>query len=404
MGAKRAAAAAMISAILVHAHVHVAFAADLAISPASATLAPRATQAFAASGGSASGYVWSMAAAPSGGTVTSSGLYTAGPAPNVVDQVQVTDSLLNVATANVTVTASLSIAPPGITLAPGNVQQFIASGGSPPYSWSLVANASGGTVSSSGLYTSGPTVGNDTVRVADSVGSAFTVPVDVVAAVPLGTPCTSAGTCPATASGNAYCVDGVCCDSVCSGQCQACNTAQSIGSCVTIAGPSVLPRPACPMSDSNNVCTQTICDGLNPTSCAQLVGADVVCVVATCIDGVGTPSAVCDGDGGCPEVDASSCGTYACIAGACAASCTNTSECSPGNYCDVTSATCVSPLPSDLPDAEPASASTTSGTGCGIVRAGYAHSLTLAPLFCGAILARRRRRLSPTETRKRARR
>jgi hypothetical protein len=38
------------------------------------------------------------------------------------------------------------------------------------------------------------------------------------------------------------------------------------------------------------------------------------------------------------------------------------------------------------------------------VRAGYAHSLTLAPLFCGAILARRRRRLSPTETRKRARR
>ena len=392
MRAGLAAAGGMIVTLI--SQVHLTFAANLAISPASATLAPRATQAFTASGGSASGYVWSMAAAPSGGTISSSGLYTAGPAPSVVDQVQVTDSLLDIATANVLVTASLAIAPPGITLAPGNVQQFTASGGSPPYSWSLVLNGSEGTISSSGLYTAGSTVGNDTVRVADSVGSAFTVPVDVVAAVPLGTPCTTAGTCPLAANGNAYCVDGVCCDSACSGQCQACNTAQSAGSCVTIAGPAVGPRLACPMSDSNNVCTQTICDGVNPAACDSLVGADVTCRIATCIDTVGTPTAVCDGEGGCPEVDASSCGTYACIAGACATSCTNTSECSPGNYCEVTSGKCVEPLPSDLPDGGPASASTKSGSACGIGRDPYAPSSPLVLLFWSAIVARRWRRLS----------
>lgn len=391
-----AAVATIIACLLAEAPV--AWAADIIIAPPNATLAPRATQAFTASGGSGSGYAWSMASAPSGGTISSSGLYTAGPVPNVVDQVQVTDSLLDVATANVTVTASIAIVPPEITLAPGNVQQFTASGGSPPYSWSLVANGSGGTISSSGVYTAGPTVGNDTVRVADSTGSAITVPVDVVSAVPIGTRCTTAGTCPATADGNAHCVDGVCCDSDCSGQCQACNTANWIGSCATIAGPPVGPRPACRMGDSNNVCTQTICDGLNPTSCDRLVGADVTCHVATCVDAVGTPSAVCNAEGGCPDVDASSCGTYACIANACATSCTNTSECSPGNYCEVTSGTCVEPSPSDLPDAGGGSAATTSRSGCAIGRESHAPSLTLEIFSWLAILARRRHGMSTLET------
>jgi len=388
--AKFATVTATIAGLLVH--VHMAFAGDVAIAPASATVAPRASQAFAASGGSGTGYVWSMAAALSGGTISSSGLYTAGPTPNVVDRVQVTDSESNVGTANVTVTANVTITPPEITLAPGDVQQFKASGGSPPYSWSLVANGSGGTISSSGLYTAGSSVGSDTVRLADSLGNAITVPGHVVAAVPLGTPCTTSGTCPPTSDGNAYCVDGVCCDSACSGQCQACNIARTIGSCVTIAGPPVGARAACPMSDSNNLCTQMICDGVDPNGCDKWVGSDVTCRVATCVDLVGTPSSVCDGDGGCPDIEASSCGTYACISNACATSCTNTSECSPGNYCDVDSGSCVAPLPIDLPDAGPGPVPGANHGGCGVGRGSSAPAAALALVVSAGIVVRRRRR------------
>jgi hypothetical protein len=373
-------------------------AASLAVSPKTATVAPRGTQQFSATGGSGSGYTWSLTAAPSGGNISASGLYTAGPTPNVVDDVQVTDSAFAVATATVTVGGGVAIAPPGITLAPGNVQQFTASGGSPPYSWQLVANGSGGSVSSAGLYTAGPTLGQDTLRLADSVGGAVTATIHVVAVVPVGTPCTTSGTCPATSDGNAYCVDGVCCNSACTGQCQACNTAGALGSCVTIAGPPVGQRSPCPADDPSNVCSTKRCDGVNPTSCESYVGADVTCHVATCIDYVGTPAAVCQGDGGCPQVDASACGTYACVSGACATSCTNTSECSPGNYCEVATGQCVvpdasatfdsgglPPPPSPAPPPPPSS-------GCAVgTSSGGLPSLVLFAAAAGVSVRRRRR-------------
>src|ERR1700722_2947436 len=168
----------------------------LAIAPSTVMVAPMGMQTFTASGGSGSGYMWSMAAAPSGGNISSSGVYTAGATPNTTDQVQVTDSALNVATATVNVSAGLTITPPGITLAPGDTQQFTAAGGTPPYAWSLVMNTSGGNITAAGLYTAGATLGSDTVRLADSNNNSLTVPVTVVATVPLGTTCTSASTCP----------------------------------------------------------------------------------------------------------------------------------------------------------------------------------------------------------------
>jgi hypothetical protein len=332
---------AAVCALAVLAWPRVASAQQLAISPSTATVAPRGTQTFTASGGSGAGYAWSMAAAPSGGQISSNGDYTAGPTPNVTDQVQVTDSMLNVATATVVVSAGVTIMPPGITLAPGNMQQFTAAGGTPPYSWSLVMNTSGGNISAAGLYTAGNTIGSDTVRVADSANNFLTVPVTVVAKVPLGTACTSAGTCPVGSDGNPNCVDGVCCSSACTAQCQACNTANSLGTCVTISGPAVGMRTACPMSDPSNVCTAKVCDGKNPNSCDVFVGSSTICGAATCIDLVGTPQAVCQGDGTCQKVTQQTCAPFACISDQCATSCTNDSECTPGNYCDVTSGKCI---------------------------------------------------------------
>ncbi len=331
-------------------------AASLAASPATATVAPRGMQTFTASGGSGAGYAWSMAAAPSGGTIDNNGNYTAGPTPNVTDQVQVTDSALNVATATVTVSAGLMITPPGITLAPGNTQQFTATGGTAPYAWSLVMNASGGNITAAGLYTAGATLGSDTVRVADANNNSLTVPVTVVATVPLGTACTTAGTCPA----NASCVDGVCCGEACTGQCQACNTASAMGMCVTIAGPPVGTRPACSQSDPNNVCTMKVCDGKSANSCDAFVGPTTICGPASCIDLVGTPQSVCTGNGTCPKVTQQSCAPFACVSDQCATTCTDDAECSPGNYCDVTSGKCVVP-----PAADGGSSAGATGSGSG---------------------------------------
>jgi galactose oxidase-like protein len=88
--------------------VSIAVTASLAITPASVTLQPKASQAFSASGGSGSGFIWNLVSNESGATVNpSTGVYTAGTAGGR-DVVGVTDSLGNVAEATVTVAGSTS--------------------------------------------------------------------------------------------------------------------------------------------------------------------------------------------------------------------------------------------------------------------------------------------------------
>ncbi len=372
------------------------YAGALAIAPTGAVVAPLGTQTFTATGGSGSGYVWSLSANLSGGSITAAGgVYTAGATPNVVDEVQVTDSASNTATTAVIVGAGVSVSPATATVVSGGTQTFTASGGSPPYAWSLTTDGSGSTAAitaTGGVYTAGTTPGTDVVTATDSVGSTGTATITVtVAKVAAGAACTTTAACPTGST----CVDGVCCNSACDGQCQACNTAGSVGICVTITGPPVGTRPACPQSDTNNVCSSKMCDGTSPTSCTSLVGKETSCGVASCIDEVGTPGAVCQGDGGCEKVAPKSCAPYACVSDSCATSCTNSSECSPGSYCNVTTGKCIKapPLPVDAgTDASAPSLSTTSN-GCSIARAPCGASL--APVLMallGAIGFRRRRR------------
>jgi MYXO-CTERM domain-containing protein len=372
-------------------------ASPLTVSPMSVSLPPRGTQMFTASGGSGMGYTWSLTAAPSGGTISATGAYMAGSTPNVTDQVQVMDSSLAVATATVIVGGAVTITPPGITLAPGNMQQFTGAGGTPPYAWMLASptgSGPGASISAAGLYTAGAMVGMDTVRMTDSIGNTITATIDVVAMVPIGTACTTSGTCPMTSDGNPYCVDGVCCSSACTNQCQACNTANALGTCATIAGPPVGTRPACPMSNPNNVCSSLECDGHTPASCTVFVGPSTMCGAATCVDLVGTPAAVCQGDGGCQQVVTAGCAPFACVSDTCATSCTNSSECSPGNYCDVSTGKCVIPPGSPGSDAGTASTSappqSSSGCSVGSGSSGTAPIVALTGLL--GILVRRRSR------------
>jgi len=73
------------------------------VSPAQVSLAPGASQTFTARGGSGFDYVWSFKQNNSGGTLTASGVYQAGPVGGVTDVLQVVDSFANSATATVNV-------------------------------------------------------------------------------------------------------------------------------------------------------------------------------------------------------------------------------------------------------------------------------------------------------------
>ena len=160
----------------------------LSVSPASASLKPRNTQQFTVSvtGTSNTSVTWSA----TGGTVSASGVYTAPTTPGsyVVTATSMADKAVS-ASAAVTVNAgiSISISPASASILVKGTQQFTAavSGVS---NTAVTWSASGGSVSSSGLYTAPSTPGTYMVTVTSasdnttSASATVTVnPVPVVA-------------------------------------------------------------------------------------------------------------------------------------------------------------------------------------------------------------------------------
>jgi hypothetical protein len=83
----------------------------------------------------------------------------------------------------------LQASPGGSQVAEGGAIHFLGLGGTPPYSWSLAMNASGGGISAaSGAYVAGSTPGTDYVVLTDSatpMPSSVQVTVSVLAPVPV---------------------------------------------------------------------------------------------------------------------------------------------------------------------------------------------------------------------------
>lgn len=145
--------------------------ASITVTPTPTTLAINGTQQFTAVGRDAGGNivaispVWSVAA---GGSISSTGLFTAGTVPGTFTNTVMATSGGIAGRATVTVTAgplaTISVTPNPSLLAVGATQQLTAVGrdasGNPvPITpvWSVVAG--GGTVSASGLFTAGGTPG-----------------------------------------------------------------------------------------------------------------------------------------------------------------------------------------------------------------------------------------------------
>jgi len=148
-----------------HADATVTIDAALAFAPGATTLDGGQTLALAGTGGQGP-YTYSVVSGP--GTVNAStGLFTA-PATAGSTVVQVTD--VNGGSAQITITnnATLGISPAAVTLDAGMSKAFIASGGTPPYTFSLLSGT--GTVTAAGTYTTPAAPGTGDVRVTDAIG------------------------------------------------------------------------------------------------------------------------------------------------------------------------------------------------------------------------------------------
>ncbi|MGZ3448248.1 MAG: Kelch repeat-containing protein [Polyangiales bacterium] len=201
-----------------------------------------------------------------------------------------------------------------------------------------------------------------------------------------------------------FCVDGVCCDTACDGQCQACDRSGAVGTCGPVVGAPHGTRMACtPASactggsfqpaaacDGSGACKAPAAMACGNYACAADSGCKSTCATeADCATGfacVGTScvprSAKCDD--GLNSTDTSTgkvtnCAPYKCASdGTCGHACGISDDCAPGNVCDPSTKTCT---PS-------AAAPTDSGGGCTASRTGNGSTLALLV----ALLALRRRR------------
>jgi len=139
-----------------------------------------------------------------------------------------------------------------------------------------------------------------------------------------GTSCMSNSQC---ASSN--CVDGYCCESACTGQCEACDGTGSPGKCVAVTGAPHGSRTSCAGS---GVC-EAQCNGTDRMSCGTPPGTGTQCAAATCVSGAQAPARFCDGAGYCSPAMYTDCGAYICGTTTCKTSCTTNADCASGYNC-----------------------------------------------------------------------
>lgn len=151
-----------------------------------------------------------------------------------------------------------------------------------------------------------------------------------------GEACTAGAECE-----NPFCVDGVCCNKPCGGQCEACNSTGAIGTCVPITKDPVGGRPKCDAAPSGEPCKARQCDGVDGATCAGWVGSSQKCRDAACTDGKSVTDLFCDGKGNCPTDAPKVCAPFVCAGTICKDSCTSDSDCVAPSTCETSSGKCV---------------------------------------------------------------
>ena len=130
-----------------------------------------------------------------------------------------------------------------------------------------------------------------------------------------------------------FCVDGVCCNTACTGTCMACNVQGSPGTCTFVpSGGAPHASNQCPASDESTCGLDGTCDGSG--GCRNHV-AGTVCKAGACSGGAVVGVNVCDGQGRCKAGPATICAPFNCdqATNACAATCRSNADCVTGVAC-----------------------------------------------------------------------
>jgi hypothetical protein len=140
-----------------------------------------------------------------------------------------------------------------------------------------------------------------------------------------GAKCQSDGQCAST-----FCVDGVCCDGACTGQCQACAEPNKVGACTTVSGAPRGTRTACAATSAT---CAGLCGGL-PNQCSY-PGSGTLCSAASCSGDLSVNTAsVCNGAGACTASIVVPCGSGKyCTGGSCVAQVANGGSCADSDQC-----------------------------------------------------------------------
>jgi hypothetical protein len=141
-----------------------------------------------------------------------------------------------------------------------------------------------------------------------------------------GAPCTGSTQCTSE-----LCVDGVCCESTCTGQCEACDVPGKLGWCSPVAGAPRGSRAACGGTGTGTECGAA-CDGAERTKCNYPAVDSKACSTTACTAGLETHASTCDGMGLCKDV-AKSCGAYVCGTTVCLTTCASSIDCATGFSC-----------------------------------------------------------------------
>lgn len=147
-----------------------------------------------------------------------------------------------------------------------------------------------------------------------------------------GQACTTSAICNSN-----YCVDGVCCDASCNGQCEACDVAGNEGICSPVEGEPHGTRTKCDFAGEE--CGGS-CDGVNASAC-KYAPTGTSCGEPTCTGGI-ADSSTCDGQGSCRAADSERCAPYNCGEDdKCLDRCEIDDDCSQGYQCDEGAQQCV---------------------------------------------------------------
>ena len=132
---------------------------------------------------------------------------------------------------------------------------------------------------------------------------------------------------------SAACVDGYCCNSACTGLCEACSTARKgsgpNGVCGAV-GSGLDPDSECLETSVATCGTDGTCDGAR--ACRRHVPGSA-CSAASCTAGAETLAGSCNGAGVCTSGATAQCTPYICGASACKTSCSGDSDCASGHWC-----------------------------------------------------------------------